>query len=72
MVGHMSNDRGIQLLDLGVLRLERAIQRLRGLDREGALYDLNSALRHMQDASADPMQSQDLAAIIAIVERRGY
>ena len=50
----MSNDRGIQLLDLGVLRLERAIQRLRGFDREGALYDLNSALRHMQDAEADP------------------
>jgi hypothetical protein len=71
MVDGMSNDRGIQLLDLGVLRLERAIQRLRGLDQEGALYDLNSALRHMRDASADPIQSQDLAAIIGIVERRG-
>jgi hypothetical protein len=71
MVGRMSIDRGTQLLDLGVLRLEHAIQRLRGLDREGALYDLNSALRHMQEASADPMQSQDLVAIIATVERRG-
>ncbi len=66
----MSNDPGIQYLNLGVLRLERAIQRLRDLDREGALYDLNSALRHMKDAGADPMQSQDLVAIIATVERR--
>ena len=66
----MSNDHGIQLLDLGVLRLERAIQRLRASDREGALYDLTSALRHMHEARADPMQSQDLAAIIATVERR--
>jgi hypothetical protein len=41
------------------------------LDREGALYDLNSALRHMQDAEAGPIQSQDLAAIIGAVERRG-
>ena len=70
MVDCMSNDHGIQLLDLGVLRLERAIQRLRGLDREGALYDLNSALRHMQDASANPMQSQELVSIMGIVERR--
>ncbi len=67
----MSNDRSIQLLDLGVVRLERAIRRLRELDREGALYDLNSALRHMRDAEADPIQSQDLAAIIGAVERRG-
>lgn len=66
----MSNDPGIQYLDLGVLRLERAIQRLRDLDREGALYDLTSALRHMHEARADPMQSQSLAAIIATVEQR--
>ncbi len=71
MVAGMSNDRGIQLLDLGVLRLERAIQRLREQDREGALYDLGSAMRHMHEARADPMQSQHLAAIIATVERRG-
>ncbi len=70
MVDAMSNDYGIQLLDLGVLRLERAIQRLRDRDREGALHDLSSALRHMHEARADPMQSQDLAAIIATIERR--
>jgi hypothetical protein len=71
MVSGMSNDHGIQLLDLGVLRLERAIQRLRELDREGALYDLGSAMRHMHEARADPLQAQHLAAIIATVERRG-
>jgi hypothetical protein len=72
MVDGMSNDHGIQLLDLGVLRLERAVQRLRDLDREGALYDLNSALRHMQEGMADPLQSQNLAAIIVTVEGRSY
>ncbi len=71
MVDSMSNDHGIQLLDLGVLRLERAIQRLRSLDREGALYDLTSALRHMHEARADPMHSRDLTAIILTLERRG-
>ncbi len=71
MVDGMSNDHGIQLLDLGVLRLERAIQRLRARDCEGALHDLSSALRHMHEARADPMQSQNLAAIISTVERRG-
>ncbi len=70
MVGGMSNDRSIQLLDLGVLRLERAIQRLRARDCEGALHDLSSALRHMHEARAAPMQSQSLAAIIATVEQR--
>jgi hypothetical protein len=72
MVSGMSNDHGIQLLDLGVLRLERAIQRLREQDREGALYDLSSAMRHMHEARADPMQFQYLAAIIATVEQRGH
>lgn len=71
MVDGMSSNHGIQLLDLGALRLERAIQRLRDQDREGALYDLGSALRHMQDARADPIQAQHLAAIIARVERQG-
>ncbi len=72
MVGDMRNDHGIQLLDLGVLRLERAIQRLREQDREGALYDLGSAMRHMHEARADPIQSQHLSAIIASVERQGH
>ena len=70
MVDGMINDRSIQLLDLGVLRLERAVQRLRELDRNGALHDLRGALRHMQEAEADPIQGHHLAAIIGVVERR--
>ncbi len=71
MVAGMFTERSIQLLDLGALRLERAIQRLRDQDRDGALDDLRSALRHMQEAKADPVQAQHLAAIIGAVDRVG-
>jgi hypothetical protein len=58
-----------QLLDLGVLRLERAIRRLQAADRAGALADLRVALRHMQRAGADPLSVHHLSAIIHETER---
>jgi Tfp pilus assembly protein PilF len=67
----MFMERSIKLLDLGVLRLERAVQRLRQQDRDGALDDLRAALRHMQEGKADPVQAHHLAAIIGAVERQG-
>ena len=70
MVPTMSAQRSIQLLDLGALRLQRAVQRLRDQNRDGALEDLRLALRHMQEARADPMQVQDLASIIGTIERQ--
>ena len=67
----MFMERSIKLLDLGVLRLERAVQRLREQDRDGALDNLRAALRHMHEAKADPTQAHHLSAIIGAVERRG-
>ncbi len=58
-----------QLLDLGVLRLERAVKRLRADDLAGALADLRIALQHMQRAGADPLSIQHLSAIINDAER---
>jgi hypothetical protein len=58
-----------QLLDLGVLRLERATKRLQVDDFEGALADLKLALSHMQRAAADPLSVQHLSAIINDMER---
>ncbi len=58
-----------QLLDLGVLRLERATKRLQAEDLEGALADLKLALSHMQRAAADPLSMQHLSAIIGDMER---
>ena len=58
-----------QLLDLGVLRLERAVTRLRADDLEGALADLRLALSHMQRAGADPLSIQHLTAVITDAER---
>jgi hypothetical protein len=60
---------GGQLLDLGVLRLERAIRRLQAADRAGALADLRAALQHMQRAGADPLSVHHLCAIIHETER---
>jgi hypothetical protein len=59
-----------QLLDLGVLRLERATKRLQVDDFEGALADLKLALSHMQRAAADPLSVQHLSAIISDMERK--
>jgi hypothetical protein len=59
-----------QLLDLGVLRLERATKRLQGDDFEGALADLKLALSHMQLAAADPLSVQHLSDIISDMERK--
>jgi hypothetical protein len=58
-----------QLLDLRVLRLERAIRRLQAADRAGALADLRVALRHMQRAGAYPLSVHHLSAIIHETER---
>ena len=58
-----------QLLDLGVLRLERATKRLQANDFEGALADLKLVLSHMQRAAADPLSVQHLSAIISDMER---
>ena len=58
-----------QLLDLGVLRLERAVQRLQADDLVGALSDLRLALSHMQRAGANPLSIQHLSAIITDAER---
>ena len=64
---HGTNPSG-QLLDLGVLRLERAVTRLRADDLEGALADLRLALSHMQRAGADPLSIQHLSAVISDAE----
>ena len=58
-----------QLLDLGVLRLERATKRLQADDLAGALADLKLALSHMQRAAADPRSIQHLSCIINDMER---
>ncbi len=60
-----------RLLNLGALRLERAIERLRKQDRAGALDDLRAALVHMHGAGEDPVQVRYLEAIIETVERQG-
>lgn len=65
-----SNGPSGQLLDLGVLRLERATKRLQADDLEGALADLKLALSHMQRAAADPLSVQHLSAIISDMERK--
>lgn len=65
----MHNRPADRLLNLGTLRLERAIRRLRKQDRVGALDDLRAALVHMHEAGADPLQVECLATIIASVER---
>ena len=66
----MRSDPAGKLLDLGTLRLERAVKRLREQDHEGAMEDLRAALRHMRWAGADPLSIQHLASIIADAERR--
>ena len=58
-----------QLLDLGVLRLERAVKRLRADDLAAALADLRLALSHMQRAGADPLSVEHLSTIITDAER---
>ena len=58
-----------QLLDLGVLRPERATKRLQADDLAGALADLKLALSHMQRAAADPLSIQHLSGIINDMER---
>jgi hypothetical protein len=70
MVAGMSAQRTVQLLDLGALRLERAVLRLRDQNQDGALEDLRLALQHAQEAKADPVQVQHLAAIIGMIERQ--
>ena len=64
-----SNSPTGQLLDLGVLRLERATIRLQADDLAGALTDLRLALSHMQRAAADPLSVQHLSAIIHDAEQ---
>ena len=59
-----------RLLDLGTLRLERAVKRLREQDHRGALDDLYGALHHMHKAGADAPTVQHLTAIIAEAERK--
>ena len=66
----MSIQHSVQLLDLGALRLERAAQRLCDQNRDGALDDLRSALRHVQAAKGDPVQIRHLVAIIGTIERQ--
>ena len=57
-----------QLVDLGAIRLERAITRLRQQDYAGALDDMRAALVHMYGSGADPEQVEYLAAVIDRVE----
>ncbi len=59
-----------RLLNLGALRLERAVKRLRQQDRAGALDDLRAALVHMHGAGEDPIQVRYLEAIIETFERQ--
>ena len=58
------------LLDLGTLRLERAVKRFREHDHRGALADLHVALHHMHKAGADPLTVEHLTAIIVEAERK--
>jgi hypothetical protein len=54
----MRGDTAGKLLDLGTLRLERAVKRLHADDHGGAIEDLRAALRHMRWAGADPLSIQ--------------
>ena len=56
------------LLDLGTLRLERAVKRFPEHDHRGALADLHVALHHMHKGGADALKVQHLTAIIAEAE----
>ena len=64
----MYNTSDDHLVDLGEIRLERAITRLRQQDYAGALDDLRAALVHMHGSGADPEQVEHLAAVIDSVE----
>ena len=66
----MRSDTVGKLLDLGTLRLERAVKRLQEQDHEGAMEDLRAALRQMRQVGADPRSLQHLAAVIEDAERR--
>ncbi len=66
----MRSNPASKLLDLGTLRLERAVKRLHEQDHEGAMEDLRAALRHMREAGADPLSVQHLAAVIKAAERK--
>ena len=50
------------LLDLGTLRLERAVKRLREQDHRGALDDLHVALHYMRKVEADALTVQHIIA----------
>ncbi len=66
----MHNGTGTELMDMGSLRLERAIRRFEQQDHEGGLEDLRAALHHMRWAGVDPLSVQYLASIITAAEQR--
>ncbi len=67
----MRDNTSSQLIDMGSLRLERAIRRFEQQDHEGGLEDLRTALHHMRWAGADPLSIQYLASIITAAEQGG-
>ena len=57
-------------IDLGTACLERAVKRLRERNHAEAVANLRAALRYMRRSGADPVQTQHLASIIELAERR--
>ena len=59
-----------ELIDIGDLRLERAVRRFERQDHEGGLEDLRAALRQMRWAGADPHSIESIASLVAAAEQR--
>ena len=66
----MRDSTGGELLDLGTIRLRRAVKRLERQDYAGAMDELRAALQHMRRAGAHPLEVEHLASIIADAERK--
>ena len=66
----MYDDMGGELIDIGDLRLERAVRRFERQDHEGGLEDLHAALRQMRWAGADPHPIEHIASLVAAAEQR--
>ena len=64
----MRSETTARLFNLGTLRLERAVKRLREQDHRRTLDNLHVALHHMHKGGADALKVQHLTAIIAEAE----
>ena len=59
-----------ELIDIGDLRLKRAVRRFERQDHEGGSEDLRAALRQMRWAGADPHSIDYIASLVAAAEQR--